>query len=282
MAYLPGMLDTIGAISRLPSMTPPQAAPVSGFGSTVVKPEYQAFSSTGYGGGFGGFMPRYKGSGGGGIDARAAALADAERKAALGLLEGGVDDINADPMRQAAAKYYTSVLGGSALPYSNTEKDRLYSTATDEIGAAQNAARMAAERRAASMGLGRGSALASQLRASEGQAALARQGARTGIENTAVMANQAARQAAASGAGGLFGTTQSLMNPLRSQAANIRVNTQFRGGAGGGGLGTARSGKPMTLAQKRSKGRRGSNIAGRGLGFTRTGVGTFGPIGGMF
>lgn len=183
---------------------------------------------------------------GSGYDAAAAAAAERERQAALSLLDPS--QVLDDPYMQAASAYYRDVLGGSALPYGEKQKNLMYSRASDEIAAAQGAQNLAATRRAASMGLGRGAALDAQLRAAASQAALGRQGARSDIENQATMANTQARQYAASGLGSLAGTRQSLANQLRTQAANLRANTQYRGGAGGtggtSGTGTSRTYNP--------------------------------------
>lgn len=229
MPFLPGMMDAMSALSRIPSMMPPtRPVEYSPYGTTPIgnRPSGGSRSMA-----FPGMMGGSSRSGGrsNDFDPYAAGMAEEERRAALAALNRS--EVADDPMLAQARMYYNSVLNGN-LPYGEKQKNLMYSRATDEVAASQNAARTAAMQRAGSMGLGRGAALASQMRALESNAALNRQGARSDIENTATMANTAAQQAAAAGLGGLFGTSQSLQNPLRTAEANLRASTQFRSGVG--------------------------------------------------
>jgi hypothetical protein len=217
------------------------------------------------GGGFTGGMGM-GGYGGGGSSGQlspgAAAMATAERTQALKNLEGRAADYWNQPLAKAAQSNLLGIMGGEG-PYSQDVQNRMFAQSADQIAGAQDAARQRAMQRAGASGLGFSGGIENRLANIEGQGALQRQGAMTGIQNQAALGNFAARQNAIGMANQALGTGYGVTNPLVQQAASARFNTEW-----GSGIGSDLTGGTAATARRRTSGANARPRITYGGGFT--------------
>lgn len=208
-----------------PALSPAMGVPFTGGGMNSSVPwSYQGMG--GFSGGMGGF------GGGGQLSPQAAAQATAERTRALSNLEGRAADYWKTPLAQGMQSNLTGMMSGEIAPYSQDVQNRMFSQSADQISAAQDAARQKAYARAGASGMGFTGGMENRLANIEGQGALQRQGALTGIQNQAALSNFSARQSATGQANQALGTGYGVTNPLVQQAASARFNTDWGSGIG--------------------------------------------------
>lgn len=210
--------------------------------------------------------------GGGGGDAAAQAAAAAERAKALGMLEDRSAGVFSSPVAQAMTSRLPGMISGTDVPFSQRTQDQMFSSRADQIGAAAAAARQRAAAGAGSAGLGRGLFYNKALQGIQNRASGARQEALRDVQMTAAPMNFAASQQAMNLGRGVLGTLYGITNPLVQQAAGMRFNTQFLGGAGGtGGTPGSAYGSGTGTSVRRSPWMGASNFSG--LGYRGVGMG---------